>query len=135
MLDATESLIREICDRLGVQYGGYHTIAPGNLDGERCPEIAFHVGADRHERMQPATGEPFLWTGIVYKALVGSSRAVVRDHQGAMVGEFTDLTKSRLSEYRWPPNRRSGTRAFLFARRIGSWSVRAHSRYGICSSS
>jgi len=96
MLDAVESFIREVCDRLGVEYGGYHTISCGNLDGEPCPQIAFHVGSDRHARVQPATCEPFHGTGIMYKALVGASRTVVRDPQRELLREFPDLTKSRL---------------------------------------
>ena len=94
--DPIETFVERLCIRLGVAYGGYHTLSPGRMDDEPCPEIAFHVGNKRHDRLQPATGEVFQGTGIVYKALVASARTVVRDENGKVIGSFTEFTKAQM---------------------------------------
>jgi hypothetical protein len=58
--------------------------------------VAFHVGSAQHARVQPLTDEVFSGTGVVYHALVGSSRTIVRNERGDIVGEFRDLTKKDL---------------------------------------
>ena len=93
-----EAFVEKLCVRLEVTYGGYLALALGRLDGEGCPEIAFHVGEARHDRLQPATGEIFQGTGVVYKALVTSKRTVVRNDKGKIVGTYTDLTKAQMVE-------------------------------------
>lgn len=98
MLDIakTELFITEICKRIGQDYGGYHTISSGNIDGENCPQIAFHVGAEKKNIMQSANGEEFEGTGIVYRILVGSNISMVYDDQDEEIGLFKDITKGDL---------------------------------------
>ena len=92
MTNPVEAFMEQLCVRLQVVYGGYHTLAEGQLDGEPCLDLAFHIGTERHDRVQPATGQVFQGTGVVYKALVGSERTVVRNNRGKVVGTFPDLT-------------------------------------------
>ena len=96
MADSIENFIETICARLGVKYGGYYTISSGRLDGEPRSEIAFHVGDNRHDRIQPATGEVFQGTGVVYKALVGAKRTIVKNQHGTFVAKFEDLKNAQM---------------------------------------
>jgi hypothetical protein len=96
VLEHVESFIGLLCQRLGVEYGGYHTLSVGVLDREKCPNIAFHVGTNRHLRIQPATVDIFEGSGVVFEALVGTKRTVVKGDRGTTVGEFSDLTNKQL---------------------------------------
>ena len=94
MGEAMEAFINTVCGRMGIAYGGYHTFNVGHLDGEGCPEIFFHVGEERKDFIQLRTGEVYRGTGVVYTALVGSRRTVIRDNKGHLVAEYSDLTKA-----------------------------------------
>jgi hypothetical protein len=96
MRDAVEAFIQTLCSRTGVSYGGYHTLSAGQLDGEGCPKLVFHVSSDQYQPLQPEPGDVFLGTGIAFIALVGSSRTVVRNESGEVVGEYLDLTRHEL---------------------------------------
>lgn len=92
--DPFEMLIREVCIRIGQPYGGFHTMTPGLLNGEKCPEIAFHVGKLGKPRL--VAGMRMHGTGIVYRALVGTKQTLVLDDKGKEVATFNDLTKASL---------------------------------------
>jgi hypothetical protein len=92
--DPFEMLIREVCKRIGQPYGGFHTMGPGLLNGEKCPEIAFHVG--KLDKPRIVGGVKMQGTGIVYRALVGAKQTLVLDDKGKQVATFKDLTKTSL---------------------------------------
>jgi hypothetical protein len=91
MTDPIEAFIEQLCRRLNVVYGGYYTIAEGELDCDACIDLTFHVGAARHARVQPATGQIIQGTGKVYRAKIGA-RTVVRNDCGRVAGNFSDIT-------------------------------------------
>ena len=93
-VDPFLSLILEVCKRIGQPYGGFHTMGPGLLKGEKCPEIAFHVG--KLDKPRIVEGVKMHGTGIVYRALVGTQQSLILDDKGKEVATFKDLTKASL---------------------------------------
>lgn len=92
--DPFSSLILEVCKRIGQPYGGFHTMGPGVLNGEKCPEITFHVG--KLDKPRIVEGVKMHGTGIVYRALVGAKQTLILDDKGKEVATFKDITKAAL---------------------------------------
>ena len=69
-------------------------MSPGVLMGEKCPEIAFHIG--QLGKPPIVAGVTMHGTGIVYRALVGTKQTSILDDKGKEVANFKDLTKASL---------------------------------------
>ena len=95
-VETIESIIEEVCNQINKSYGGYHAIEGGQVDGENCPKITFHVGSQKQDMIQPSNGEIFQGTGVVYSALLGSNRCVVFDDNDQEIASIDSIKKERL---------------------------------------
>lgn len=92
MFEQIEGLIEKVCARIDEKYTGFHTIGPGDVDGEPSPRVCFHVGDpdDIESRLEG--------TGGMYYLDIGSEKSKLYSAGEELVAEYTDITKADLAD-------------------------------------